>query len=417
MKIGIIVGAHDGLQSILTGVGVVVNSFVESFYQIRTKSVFLKNNDVELICIAPFIKKDSKDYHPKVRESTINSCKKNNGRLIEISTLSDGSSQRSIWGNPSQWRSASLSLATTIRLLEKDYDKIYLFAHDTIFSLVRYYLKDIDKVNIVWIPHSLGTVFEKGCNEERLKIEEEAINSLSKKNGDFIGYIGKSFKEVLEKDYCVNKEKLIPLINGLYLDSDRYNLSLMEKEKIINSYNIPKNKKLIFSWGRCVSQKGFDIIIPAYKKLIEKYDGYHLVLLMPIETSDKEYVSVIEKEIKDLPPGSVTPIFKFDFGLPYALLKNKNMNMILFASRFEGNPLTPLEALAFSSRSKILYSNIAPLNDILKENGGAFQFELDSNSLYHTMLKAHESKNFTHGKFKRSIIDTYSSGLSYLFHN
>ena len=136
---------------------------------------------------------------------------------------------------------------------------------------------------------------------------------------------------------------------------------------------------------------------------------------MPIETSDNNYISFIEKELGDLPSGSVTPIFKFDPCLPYALLKNKNIDMLIFASRFEGNPLTPIEALSFSREAKILYSNIPPLNELLKENEGAIQFELNPPSLYEAMLKARSLKGLIIRKSKNSIIDNYAKGLSYLF--
>ena len=330
MKMGMVVEGNDGLQSILTGVGVVVNAFVDSFHEIKEKTPLLAGHNVELICISPFINKKSSDYHQAIRELTSASCKRNNGRLIEIQTASDGSSQQSIWGGPEQWKSASESLAQALRSLVPDYDKIYVFAHDTIFALTRYYLRDPNNVHIVWIPHSLGKIFEKESPDyKRLTIEAEGIQSLNKTKGDYIGYIGNSFKRVLHSLYKIPLGKLIPFTNGLYLASSRYRSTMEEEQNILSHYRIPLNKKLIFSWGRCVPQKGFDIIIPAYKKFYQNAHEYHLVLLMPIETSDAQYLAKIKNQLNTLPPDSVTPIFQFDLNLPYAVLKNMGKGIIV----------------------------------------------------------------------------------------
>ena len=43
-KIATIIAAHDGLVSLVTGVGVVVNSFVEAFQEIKLKVNKFKEN-------------------------------------------------------------------------------------------------------------------------------------------------------------------------------------------------------------------------------------------------------------------------------------------------------------------------------------------------------------------------------------
>src|SRR3989344_3142771 len=185
MKIGIFVVAHDGLQSILTGVGVIVNSFIEGFSQIKKQIPLLKNNNVELICLAPYLNKKSNDFHKRIRMQVEECCKKNNGRIIEIETLSDGSSQRDIWGGPSQWEKASLNAARVIHMMENDYDRIYVFAHDTIFSLIRHYLSKSNKTHVIWIPHSLGKLFQDEYSEdERIILENKAIVSILENSGD-----------------------------------------------------------------------------------------------------------------------------------------------------------------------------------------------------------------------------------------
>ena len=416
MKIGIFVVAHDGLQSILTGVGVVVNSFIEGFSQIKEQVSLLNNNSTELICIAPYLNKKSNDFQECIRIQVEECCKKNNGKIIEIETLSDGSSQRSVWGGQIQWKKASLNAARTIKSMEKDYDCIYIFAHDTIFSLIRYYLPKSNKTHVIWIPHSLGKLFQdEHSGDKRIILENKAIASILKNPGDFIAYIGESMKNILEKEYKVPTKVLIPLINGLSLNSNRYLITKSDIERIINKYDIPKDKKMIFAWGRCVKQKGFDIIIPAYQQFIKRSPEHHLVLLMPIETSNDEYVKKIKEKLRRIPQNKVTAIFKFDPKLPACILTSPNTDMIIFASRFEGNPITPLEALFLCNASvKLLYSNIAPLRNLLKDNAQAICFEMNSESLVKKMEQPLPKKNNKKSLDSIDILRNYSQSLTSL---
>src|SRR3989344_8813479 len=130
-------------------------------------------------------------------------------------------------------------------------------------------------LNIIWIPHSLGKIFEdEYSNKERIEFEESSINSIMESNNDYVGYIGDFFRKILNECYFIPDNKLISLRNGLYENSYRYNESYNHKNYLMNKYKIPKNKKLIFSWGRCVYQKGFDILIPSIKEFLDNNLDY-----------------------------------------------------------------------------------------------------------------------------------------------
>ncbi len=415
MKIGIFIAAHDGLQSMLTGVGVMVSSFVEAFPEIKKEIDFFKDKEIDLIGLAPYLKKDSNDFNIKIQKLTDTICKENRGKLIEISTFSDGSSGKSIWGNHLQWRGASLSAASMINSMKNKYDLIYVIGHDTIFSLIGKYLLPSKKIKFIWIPHSLGKVFddESSC-EERIKIETEAVQTINNNPLFYFGYIGESFRNILIEKYGAKDEKLLSLINGIYGNSQSYLLCKDDTERIETRYNIPKDKKLIFSWGRCVNQKGYDLIISAYKEFVKKFPKYHLILLMPTETSEEDYVEKIKNQIKELPLGSFTAIYSFDDKLPNYVLQNSNLEMIIFASIFEGNPIIGLEALYFHKDSKILYSEIDPLKELFNGIEFATEFSLTLDDLLYKMLKV-ESLGKIEGSKKIEFVDNYILGLSKFF--
>ena len=416
MKIGVFVVAHDGLQSMLTGVGVMVSSFVESFPEIKKEIDFFRDKKIDLIGLAPYIKKNSNDFNVKIQKLTDTICRENRGKLIEISTFSDGSSGKSIWGNHLQWRGASLSAASMINSLESKYDIIYVIGHDTIFSLIGKYLLPSKKIKFIWIPHSLGMVFDdESSNKERIEIETEAVQSINNNPMFYFGYIGESFRNILIEKYGAKNDKLLPLINGIYGNSQSYVLCKDDVQKIEAKYNIPKDKKWIFSWGRCVNQKGYDLIISAYKEFINFFPEYHLILLMPTETSESDYVEKIKNQIKLLPQESFTAIYFFDDKLPNYVLKHSNLEMIIFASRFEGNPIIGLEALYFHKDSKILYSKIDPLKELFDDIKFATEFSLTSEDLLDKMLKIEFLKKVNVKPRKIEFVDNYVIGLSQFF--
>ena len=134
---------------------------------------------------------------------------------------------------------------------------------------------------MIWIPHSLCAVFKDQFSDfERMSIEKESIESILKTKNDNIGYISNYFKDILHRKYKVPNERLVPFINGIYKKSSRFSkLDSIIIDEIQNN-GIPLNKNIIFSWGRCVYQKGFDLLIPAYRKFLIKNPDYHLILLI-----------------------------------------------------------------------------------------------------------------------------------------
>ena len=421
MRTAVVVAAHDGLVSYVTGVGVMVNWFIEAFHTIRKKSTFLKDKEVELICISPYLKEGSSDFNPRIKEITSKECKSTGGRLVRIPTLSDGSSQASIWCGPTdsscyaQWNAASLSAASHLKILRDEYDEILLFCHDTIFAAIRRYCPDIKNMRVIWIPHSLGKVFKDEFSDvERIQIEQEAIEAMENSGKDFIGYINQFFKEKLNRDYNVKKGMLIPFINGIYFNSTRYLVSPETVRMKFDEYGIPKGQRIIFSWGRCVYQKGYDLLIPAYKKFLEDNKGFHLMLLMPVETSTNEYLDRIAYQLSDLPKESFTAISKFDYLLPKCVLSHEDLEMVIFPSRFEGAPITALEALAFTGgRTKIMYSEIPSFLEVLKYNPRALAVrEISSPGLFKAMSRAamKETSNISASE-KHDFVKNYVKGL------
>ncbi len=393
-KIAFVIVAHDGLVSLCTGVGVVAHSFIEAFEDISRESKFLRENKVDLFCLAPFLQENSPDFRKEIKNITRNMCFAYGGMLINIPTFSNGESQSSIWGGPTQWLGASLSASRFLCMLANKYEKVIVIAHDTIFASIRKFVFSCANLQIIWIPHSLGFLFEdEFSNKERIKLEKEAIIALQGSKNDVIGYIGNSFKNTLINNYDVKNNRLVPFINGVYPKFSLFSVSDQEAKIFLQKKKISLNKKIIFAWGRCTYQKGYDILISAFDKFVRENPQYHLILIMPIETSTDKYVKIIKKKIAKAPKRSITAVFNFEKTLPSSILQLSNLDIVVFPARFEGSPLAPLEALLFSEeKTRFVYSNILPHQDIFGINEGTEFLEFTSESIYRAFIKATQKK-------------------------
>src|SRR3989304_2806755 len=144
---------------------------------------------------------------------------------------------------------------------------------------------------------------------------------------DQVGYISSVFHASLRDDYGVPPDTLMPVINGIYLDSRRYSMSDGQRVKLFREHSIPEDKEIIFASGRCVYQKGYDLLVPAAKQFILQHPEFHLLLLMPKETSIQEYAAGIDRMIADFPAGACTPVNYFSPHLPYAVLTHNKLAM------------------------------------------------------------------------------------------
>lgn len=363
----LVIASHDGFSSLYTGVGIVNYFFIEAFGEIKSR--ITTSSEYDLICLAPFLSSSSKDFRLSRKKFTELKCKEYGGFFDFIPTFSDGKSGNSVWGNVKQWQSASLSVASYIASLKKKYNKIILLGHDTIFLDVSKYIVNQENIFFIWIPHSLGVNFidSNGETTERIKFEREAIFRLNGHQNSYIGYVGKTLKKNLLKNYNVQNKKLIPFLNGIYKSSRRYSVNNNDIQTKLNEYKVPLHKKFFFIWGRCCYQKGYDLVFPSFNRYLEKDASAHLVALLPLETTDKSYLQLIKSEIKKIPANNLTIINEFDPYLPYCLLKSEYLDTIIFCSRFEASPLAPLEALIFCDTSvKLIYSNIPEYAEIFK---------------------------------------------------
>ncbi len=361
MKKILVLCCHDGITTFYCGVGKVVK---DTLFVI---SELIKSNEFnyELHIFTPYVDRDSEFYRKNEKIFASKLAESTGGRLHEIKVIAGTKTKdiNSNWG-VDQWNLASRQVASFVQS-NKDRGVIILL-HDIYFALLCYYLEKMDGVSVCYIPHSTGKLFNEPF---RLPSEKLIYRGVREKQYK-IGYINNFIRKHLQNSYGVKLSELVPIKNALLiseigtLSNDEIN-NRKKAEKCLSK--IGKNKKIIFSFGRCSAQKGFHTLIDAYY-LAKISDEYVLVLLAPVDITDKKYLGLIKSKLDKLPKNSCLFIKEFMSPLPF--LMSEKLKMIVFSSQFECAPISALEALRHSERSTIIYSEIQPFKEIFKGLSG-----------------------------------------------
>jgi len=369
--LALIVAAADGILSLQTGVGVIVNFFFEAFEETKEH---IGHRGIDLYAMCPAVNKDSADYNPAAAAMAETACRKNNGSLRQLINLSSGNSLNEIWKGTAEhspaaiWDSCCKALAFELSGLSGQYHKVYVLLHDTLFVNVSAWLPR-GNIRLCWIPHSLGTLFEDPNQQGRIQFEKEKVIHLLRR-GDKIGFISHYTRRHLQQFYDVPDDTLVSFYSGIYFDSEKYT-PVETALPFYERYGIGKDKHIIFTWGRCSDQKGIDIIIEAYQGLLKENPALlhdiHLFLLCPTETTYPEYRAHIRYGLEQLPPGSFTFVDTFQSSLQYEILRYPRLKIILLCSRYESFGLASVEALyQRHSGAFIIYSALPTFEEVLR---------------------------------------------------
>ncbi|MCM3023151.1 glycosyltransferase [Weizmannia ginsengihumi] len=116
---------------------------------------------------------------------------------------------------------------------------------------------------------------------------------------------------------------------------------MLSKKEVPKWFNQIKSKPIILSVGRLEYQKGFDILINSFAKLVRM--GYEGTLVILGEGSLRNELS---KLISDL--NIQNRVLLPGFTNPYPIMRN--CDVFILSSRYEGLPTVLIEALALGQR-------------------------------------------------------------------
>jgi glycosyltransferase involved in cell wall biosynthesis len=417
----IVVVSIDGLASLKSGVGSIAHWFFEAIDEVVAATEELGHDRWSLHALSPRLDPASDDYSDEVVAEVTAACGRYRGdfRWFDVE---DNSSLKNVWSldKVDHWRTMCRNAAAEIRRLAEGRRRVTVLAHGTMFATLRSHLSAWPNVQMIYMTHTLGRVFLDANSENRTAYEDEGFALMRTAPQDKIGYVGSYYRDVLHTEYDRRDEDLVPFQNAVYVRSRRFgDLALAGAGEGEGLGPVPDGKRLVFSWGRCVPQKGFDVVIPAFGDFLSRRTDaadWHLVLLAPQEVAASEYVASLHEQLRALPEDSYTLVENFEPLLPFRILESRALEICVFASRFEAGPLTLIEALTFGHEDvRIVWNDIPPMRHLLRDQPRTFGFSpLRARDMADAMLRAADGGGIAKG----NVIDfatSMSAGLKAAF--
>lgn len=256
MKLLINLCAHDGIISHYTGVGTIVDRYIKTFNYILSK---MEDVEYKLNLITPEYNKDSSGYS-NIYEKNHRQIK--NSKIIQIP---NGSNGKVNYGTITDWKNLCENTKKYIDSIDfNDYDLILTICNDTPFACLNNILKDASNHYKIWIPHSTGKIHKVDSaikdSEKmlglRIEWEDNAINYINKDNNSYLAGTSQYISRHLIEEYNLDKNKLIPFINGELLSQNTFYEETEEMEKLFTE--IENEENIIFSFGRAEEYKNLD---------------------------------------------------------------------------------------------------------------------------------------------------------------
>ena len=336
-KLTLIILAHDGITSLYAGVGTAVNGYFKSIDRLKSE---LKDYDLQLWGIAPKYAEGNYAFSAKQLEKITKICRSTGGDVLTCFNYSDGWNQ---YGNMTNWPTASASGATVAYEVIKNEkpDVAIVIGVDTPFAQTHGIIQQQyglpAKYIGVWMPHSTSLIHERGdYDTKRLEFELKAIKMANESENLFTGFLNLWMREHLEFNYGATNRSLTPILNGIVID-ELVDYTQKEIEKAMNEKGIPTDKPIVFSFGRGVPYKGFDLFMKAAKKLDDL--PYHFVAQAAPYTMEDPIV----KQLESLKHKNITLLLGLDFVFPRQLMQWDNTVLTAVLSKFEPGAFIPAE--------------------------------------------------------------------------
>ena len=371
----------EGIQLYGGGVCTVTRGHLQALSTL--KEHFRKNG----IQITPYFAEIAyADDHPrrdkKFEEYAIKQIRQLGGDVAYLTNYSWGEEPFTTWGVADlgpvdKWKAACASAATVALNFAKKHQAAVIYCHDCVFALAALYSALQAEafgadIRAVYVVHSTALTHELPLpNPDRLMAECAAIHWAKITPQVKIGYISEFIRGHLINDYGARLEDTIPTGNGLNPTDSHFRLrSEVEIIKKLNEYNIPLDKPLLFSWGRAVSYKRFDVVLKAAHQL--KDSLYSVVMVAPHSDELLQLKKTLNLDM--------SLIFNFDAELTACMLQWKNTVVTLVLAYLEPCGLTPME-IRMHAREKgpiLITSNTGGLPEQVTDGVDGFLSEQDN---------------------------------------
>jgi glycosyltransferase involved in cell wall biosynthesis len=361
----------EGVNTWVAGVGSVINGNLNALPAVvrRMKSVGV---DLRLHFATPAATPAVRGWNPAMLAKATDVAEATGGRVILLPNQTDGSDN---FGTLDNWKVVSAAGAGLAYELARHVDRTVVLAHSAHpFALAPVYIDmQADTANVdittVLVLHSTAIQdrtfpFKGGKHPDQARIMVEALAIHWAKFTDRIkiGCISDYMARHLTSEYGARADCLVPTRNGIDTNNPIFDIRPQERRlDTLRRFGVPTDRPLIFSWGRFVPEKGFDVFLDVASRL----DGaLHPVLVGMVDHSP-EYPGQIIEWSQSL-PGERTIIVERDWELVTSILQHPNTKLVGIFSRYD----EPFGLVVNPSRSRTAGMGSSPTSTTPKRPPG-----------------------------------------------
>jgi len=291
----------------------------------------------------------------------------------------------------------SAGLLTKVNRILKYYLRLIIYAYKSDSKLL--HIQWINK--LIYFDRSLLNLYYKlmgkkliftahNINAKKRNNKDNIFNRLSLKIHynlmDHIIVHNKKMKEELINEFNISREKVSVISFGLNVKAPQI---VVSKQKAIDYLKLPENKKYILFFGGIINYKGLDVLINAFKLMLDSDSSLHLIIAG--NPREQEYFQQIERLLKDIKiDENCTKHFKYipDSDIPYYFYA-ADCCVLPYKSIFQSG----VHALSYAYGLPVIASDVGSFKDedvIVNETGFIFE-PLDENDLMLTLIKYFKS--------------------------
>lgn len=414
LDLGIIFFTTEGIQHQVGGVAKYIRNFIKYLNDLRP---FFSKKGISITLYAgePALSRNIPSYSILEFQMMKDVLAESGGQFYKLINNTNGTD----WiYQLDSWKIMSSSAATiALNVAEKHTATLALFG-STCLAMTQVYihkqLKVFDAdIRTVYLTHdSAFSEFYKEKNEDILSMDYLCSQWTSFTPNAKVGFVSEYMKQLFTEKYMVKKDAFIPTRSGIIPNEKRY--EPLEQKQIINlltKYNIPLEKKIIFSWGRADGYKRLDLIFAATEFLHED----HFAVAITNSNFNELHNYVNNSSFN----GMLIENYK-KFELINALLSWKNTVAICLLSENEPGAMAPMEAMLLCKRGGGL---------VITNNGGIYKElivdevnglivrnkpkELADKIMYLQEITSYKKKKIQENAYK-TIIMGYDQRINYI---
>lgn len=209
--------------------------------------------------------------------------------------------------------------------------------------------------------------------------DKQKLTRLSLRNTKIVA-VGNSVRENLMKEFQIDEKQIETIYNSVEVSEAQKEFQLPELEQMKL-----KGYQLVGAVGRLSEQKGMDVFVKALQLVKQQYPKVKGVII-----GDGELRGEIEQLIREQNMTEDIQLLGYQMHVTDLIAQ---LDFLVMPSRWEGFPLTPIEA--FAMKKTVVGSDIGGINEIVKNNeSGILVAKDDVNGFADAILKCLQNEAF-----------------------